>query len=82
MRKVIVLITTTSPVEMAPADFNRYGFDLVFRMTEKTQGREVARGKIGIVFIGRADRKVAPIPDSIRRLLLLQRISSPPAASA
>ena len=60
----------TMCVEMTPADFNRYGFDLVFRMTEKTQRREVARGKIGIVFIGRADRKVAPIPGSIHQLLL------------
>ena len=62
----------TMCVEMAPADFNRYGFDLVFCMTEKTSGREVARGKIGIVFIGKADRKVAPIPESIRQLLLLK----------
>ena len=62
----------TMRVEMAPADFNRYGFDLVFRMTEKTSGREVARGKIGIVFIGKSDRKVAPIPESIRQLLLLR----------
>ena len=60
----------TMRVEMAPADFNRYGFDLVFCMTEKASGREVARGKIGIVFIGKASRKVAPIPDSIRQLLL------------
>ncbi|MNT43398.1 hypothetical protein D3C72_1798680 [compost metagenome] len=78
----------TMRVEMAPADFNRYGFDLVFRMTEKAEGREVARGKIGIVFIGKADRKVAPIPESIRQLLLAragtpdshalsERVSSP-----
>lgn len=60
----------TMCVEMTPADFNRYGFDLVFRMTEKSQRREVARGKIGIVFIHRADRKVAPIPGSIHQLLL------------
>ncbi len=59
----------TMRVEMTPADFNRYGFDLVFRMTEKTGGREVARGKIGIVFIGKADRTVAPIPASIVQLL-------------
>ncbi len=78
----------TMRVEMAPADFNRYGFDLVFCMTEKASGREVARGKIGIVFIGKASRKVAPIPDSIRQLLLAragepgspavpERVSSP-----
>lgn len=65
----------TLRVEMAPQDFNRYGFDLVFRMTEKTQCREIARGKTGIVFIDRAARKPAPIPESVRQLLL-QRVAS------
>ncbi|WP_313311242.1 thioesterase family protein [Pulveribacter sp.] len=65
----------TLRVEMVPQDFNRYGFDLVFRMTETTQGREIARGKIGIVFIDRAARRPAPIPESIR--LLLQQRSAP-----
>ncbi|WP_313084243.1 thioesterase family protein [Pulveribacter sp.] len=60
----------TLRVEMVPQDFNRYGFDLLFRMTETTQGREIARGKIGIVFIDRAARRPAAIPDSIRQLLL------------
>ena len=72
----------TMCVEMAPMDFNRYGFDLVFRMTEKTTGREVARGKIGIVFIGRSDRKVAGIPESIRQLLLLRAPGSGAAPAA
>ena len=72
----------TMCVEMAPTDFNRYGFDLVFRMTEKTTGREVARGKIGIVFIGRSDRKVAGIPESIRQLLLLRAPGSGAAPAA
>ncbi len=49
-------------IEMATTDFNRYGFDLQFRMTEKDTHREVALGKIGIVFITRADRKVQLIP--------------------
>jgi acyl-CoA thioesterase FadM len=52
----------TMLVEMAPGDFNKYGFDLQFRMREKQTLREVALGKIGIVFITRADRKVRVIP--------------------
>ncbi|MDO8651678.1 MAG: thioesterase family protein [Undibacterium sp.] len=52
----------TMLVEMAPADFNKYGFDLQFRMSEKESHREVALGKIGIVFITRENRKVTPIP--------------------
>ncbi len=60
----------TLRVDMAPEDFNRYGFDLVFRMAEKATDREIARGKIGIVFIDRAARRPAPMPESVRQLLL------------
>jgi acyl-CoA thioesterase FadM len=59
----------TMRVEMVPADFNRYGFDLVFRMSEQSQGREVARGKTGVVFIDKVTRKVAPLPEVIRTRL-------------
>jgi len=52
----------TMHVEMAPTDFNKYGFDLQFRMSDKASGREVALGKIGIVFIAPGTRKVTPIP--------------------
>ena len=52
----------TMRVRMAPQDFNRYGFDLVYCMDCVDTGREVARGKIGIVFIDRASRKPAPVP--------------------
>lgn len=52
----------TMRVEMLPADFNKYGFDLQFRMSEQATGREVALGKIGIVFIAPQDRKVTPVP--------------------
>lgn len=52
----------TMRVSMTPDDFNKYGFDLVFCMNDVASGREVARGKIGIVFINAASRKVAPIP--------------------
>ena len=54
---------------MTPADFNPYGFDLVFCMTEVSSGREVARGKTGVVLIDRVARKPAPIPDVVRKAL-------------
>lgn len=57
-------------VAMTPHDFNRYGFDLVFHMTEVKHGREVARGKIGIVFIDKTSRKPTAIPASVHKLLL------------
>jgi acyl-CoA thioesterase FadM len=52
----------TMVLQMVPTDFNRYGFDLQFRMSDRGSAREVALGKIGIVFINRTDRKVTPIP--------------------
>ena len=62
----------TLRVEMLPAEFNKYGFDLQFRMSEKETGREVALGKIGIVFVTPHDRKVSLIPpvflDKVRQL--------------
>ena len=59
----------TLRIEMAATDFNRYGFDLQFRMRELLTGREVALGKTGIVFIDRQSRRVTPIPASMRERL-------------
>ena len=52
----------TMRVSLIPQDYNKYGFDLVYRMECLDSAREVARGKIGIVFIERATRKVSLIP--------------------
>jgi acyl-CoA thioester hydrolase len=52
----------TMVVEMAADDFSKYGCDLVWRMSEQASGREVARGKHGIVFFDYAARKPAAVP--------------------
>jgi len=49
-------------VGMAANDFNKYGCDLVWQMTEKTSGREVARGKHGFMFFDYAARKPVGAP--------------------
>ena len=48
--------------EMAADDFNKYGCDLVWRATDKASGREVARGKTGIIFFDYGARKPAAAP--------------------
>lgn len=53
--------------ELAPAEFNKYGFDLMWRVSEAISGREVARGKTGIVFFDYAARRIAPAPESFVR---------------
>ena len=65
----------TMRVRMLPQDFNRCGFDLVYCMDCLDTGREVARGKIGIVFIDRAARKPTPVPPAF----LAQIAALPPA---
>lgn len=62
-------------VEMLPDDFNPYGFDLVFRMTELASGREVARGKTGVVFVGQQDKKVAAMPAAFKDKLAARLVS-------
>jgi len=52
----------TMVVAMAAEHFNRHGCDLVWRMSDKASGREVARGKHGIVFFDYTVRKPAPVP--------------------
>lgn len=53
-------------VEMAAADFSKYGCDLLWRMSDQASGREVARGKTGIVFLDYSTRKIALVPEGFR----------------
>ena len=50
-------------VSMAACDFNKYGCDLVWQMREAESGREVARGKTGILFFDYGRSKVTRVPD-------------------
>jgi len=48
--------------QVAASDFNKHGCDIVYRVTEKRSGREVAFAKTGIVFYDYNERKVQPLP--------------------
>lgn len=56
----------TMVVAMAAEHFNQHGCDLVWRMSDKASGREVARGKHGIVFFDYTMRKPAPVPPAFQ----------------
>lgn len=49
-------------IEIGVTDFNKYGFDLVYLLTNLTTGKETAYGKTGIVCFDYDKRKVASIP--------------------
>lgn len=59
-------------VSMTAANFNPKGCDLVWCMNEQASGREVARGKTGIVFFDYATRKIVSVPPVFRQRLDLE----------
>ncbi len=60
-------------IQIAVADFNKYGFDLLYKMSNKTTGNEVARGKTGIVCFDYEKRKVASVPNILMEKLRLKQ---------
>jgi len=59
-------------LEMTPQDVHGKGFDLVWRMGDKASGREVARGKSGMLFFDYQQRKVQAVPEGFLRQLALR----------
>jgi acyl-CoA thioester hydrolase len=51
--------------EIAVENFNKYGFDLFYRISNKVTGKEVAHGKTGIVCFDYSKRKIASIPEKL-----------------
>lgn len=49
-------------IDIAISDFNKYGFDMYYRLRNKETGKDVAVGKTGMVFFDYEKRKVASIP--------------------
>jgi acyl-CoA thioester hydrolase len=50
-------------------DITKYGFDMLYQIINKENGKEIARGKTGIVCFDYQKRKVAPIPESVLAIL-------------
>lgn len=55
----------TLVIEVGVADFSKYGFDMLYRITNKSTGKEVAIGKTGIVCFDYAIKKVAKLPETL-----------------
>jgi acyl-CoA thioester hydrolase len=59
-------------VEVAVGDFQNASCDFVYRMANKETGKEVARGKTGIVFYNYVSKKTMSVPAKFR-----ERFSTP-----
>ncbi|GIV37533.1 MAG: thioesterase [Cyclobacteriaceae bacterium] len=56
-------------IEIAVTEISRASFNLVYRITNRSSGKEVAIGKTGVVCFDYHSRKVVSIPAPVRRAL-------------
>ena len=56
----------TLKVEVAVFDCTRTGCDFIFRLSNRETGKEIARGKTGVVFFDYQNRKVVEVPKKFR----------------
>ncbi|WP_322059729.1 thioesterase family protein [Paraburkholderia sp. J63] len=52
--------------EVGIMDFNRYGGDIIFRITRPSDGALIAMAKSGFVFFDYEAKKVVPMPEAFR----------------
>lgn len=57
-------------VDVAIRDFNKYGCDIYYLLSNHKTAVEVAHAKTGIVFFNYDDRKVNPVPEAFRSRML------------
>ncbi|MDP2546311.1 thioesterase family protein [Oceanobacter sp. 4_MG-2023] len=48
-------------------DFNKYGCDVIYRVSNQSSGKLVAEAKTGIVFFDYTERKLARVPEIFRQ---------------
>jgi acyl-CoA thioester hydrolase len=56
-------------IRIAVTDFNKYGFDMLYQITNQETGRLVTIGKTGIVCFDYTKRKIASIPNVLLKAL-------------
>ncbi len=54
--------------DVAVCNFSRTGCDLFYLLRARSDGREVARAKTGIVFLDYGNRRIKPVPQKFREI--------------
>ncbi len=57
-------------VDVTVGDFNKYGCDFFYLLSNKKTAVEIAHAKTGVVFFDYEVRKIRPIPDAFRTQML------------
>lgn len=55
--------------DVGAGDLNAHGFDVLYNISERASGREVAKAKVGMVCFDYDQRKVADLPDAAAQRL-------------
>ena len=55
-------------IKIAVCDYTKCGCDLVYKLTEKDSGADIAYVKTGIVFMNYAKREVVAVPEEFKKL--------------
>lgn len=55
--------------EVGVTDFNKYGADFIFRVTQQSTGEVAVLAKKGFVFVNKEARRVSPVPKAFRTLI-------------
>lgn len=58
-------------VDIFVTDINKYGFDFIYKITEESSKREIARVKTGIVFFDYSAKKVKNIPEQFAKKIYI-----------
>ncbi len=53
-------------IDVTVTDFNKYGCDFFYLLSNKETAVEIAHAKTGIVFFDYTERKVSPIPEQFK----------------
>lgn len=67
--KAEIFLGDVLTIKIAAADFSKYGFDMYYKLLNKATGKEVARGKTGIVCFDYNSRKITSIPEQLKSIL-------------
>ena len=54
-------------IEVAAANFDKYGLDILYRVTNRSSGKVSAVAKMGMLFFDYAERKIAEVPQRFRQ---------------
>jgi acyl-CoA thioesterase FadM len=66
MYKAEIFYGETVLCRMGVADVSSYGFDIIFSLSAKSTGKELARVKTGMACFDYENRKLAPLSQSLR----------------